>query len=164
MRRQRRAVFRIARCVSVAFDFELRMRFLLLTIVLLEGLMMCACCTKGKDRIEPSYPKVVAGWEVRKELHYFVLGEFVLKKGETTDNGKLQIKLIDLIEGECIDAPFSQQRRFVVQFSKLPSGEIICEDEYIETGSANRKGDCKEKLDEFGIRDVRGKEVNIKDS
>ena len=67
--------------------------FLVLVVL---GLSTNGCCLK-EPRVEPAYPQSVSGWKERRERGVRIRGEFVLKKGTSTDNGKIQVKIIDLV-------------------------------------------------------------------
>jgi hypothetical protein len=70
------------------------------------------------------------GWNERHEKGVSSLGTFVLKKGQTTDNGKLQVKLVDVIPGDsCAEAGTTISRaRATLQFVRLPEQKVLCED------------------------------------
>jgi len=48
------------------------------------------CC--AIQRTEPPYPKDITGWRDSKEGTTKIRGSFVLKRGESTDNGKLSLR------------------------------------------------------------------------
>jgi hypothetical protein len=90
----------------------------------------------------------------------------VLKKGQTTDNGKLQVKLLDIIPGDsCAEAGTTISRaRATLQFVWLPEQEVLCEDSFVETSSMAISGSaCGKNLGEFGVLAIVIGDVNLKD-
>src|SRR5215211_5742980 len=104
------------------------MKTLVITLALICTFIN-GCCPK-QNRLEPSYPKDVSGWEGSKDKDGKVSRKFVLKKGETTDNGEIQIKLSEIIEpNPCAEGgTFQRQARARIQFIRLSDQKIICND------------------------------------
>jgi hypothetical protein len=104
------------------------MRAFLIVMFVVYGLLR-GCCSETA-RVEPPYRTEVSGWNERHEKGVSSLGTFVLKKGQTTDNGKLQVKLVDVIPGDsCAEAGTTISRaRATLQFVRLPEQKVLCED------------------------------------
>src|SRR6185369_6155213 len=95
------------------------MKIRLFTIIAL-ALSLEACC-RPIQRNEPPYPKVIAGWKEYQDQGVKMLGNFVLRKDESIDNGKVQIRLLEVVPGNpCADAgEFQYQARAKLQFIRL---------------------------------------------
>src|SRR5215475_7108340 len=94
------------------------------------------CCIR-RHRDEPLYPTNVSGWKVRNDGGVTTLGDFVLKKNETIDNGKVQVKILDLVAPDaCAEAgAFQRQARARIQFISLTNQKVMCDDFFAERGS-----------------------------
>jgi len=72
------------------------MKVILFVVTL--AMWLSACCPQ---REEPSPPKDAIGWKDYQEGTTKLRGRFLLKKGETTDNGKVEIKVLELMPPDC---------------------------------------------------------------
>ena len=110
------------------------MRTILLMLTLL-GVWMQGCCIQ-EERVEPPYPSDLSGWEGQKEPNGRLARKFVLKKGQATDNARVQVKVIDLIPGDpCAEpAAFQRQARARIQFVSLSDMKVLCEETFAENG------------------------------
>jgi hypothetical protein len=137
------------------------MKFLLIAEVLLFALMTGCCVDHHK---EPSYPnKASLGWkEFARGGSLQTHGVFVLKKGESTDNGKIQVKVIDITPNESCD-PQSRTylARVELQLTRLSDQKILCSDSYEE--SSTGIFDCGNQIVEFGISGYRMNTINLKE-
>lgn len=139
------------------------MKIRLITITAL-ALCLAACC-RPIQRDEPSFPKVIAGWKEYQDQGVKMLGNFVLRKGESIDNGKVQIRLLEVVPGNpCADAgEFQYQARAKIQFISLPDHSDLCADLYAEHSSSSFSGACESKLGGRGVSYVRVIAINLKD-
>jgi hypothetical protein len=55
------------------------------------------CCSSKLP--EPAHPGSVPGWKESHEGGVDTVGMLVLKKGESSDNGKVGIRVVDIIGG-----------------------------------------------------------------
>jgi hypothetical protein len=62
------------------------------TVIILTLFSSCFC---RRDKIEPPYPQSVSKWKYCEENGLCLVREFVLRVGESTNNGKFQVKLVD---------------------------------------------------------------------
>jgi hypothetical protein len=123
-------------------------------------------CSQQLQRSEPPYPNKVWGWEYHKEQSLDIVGDFVLKPGDSTDNGKIQVKVLELIPGDkTTDAgTLSYQTRAKLQFIRLLDNRILCENIFPEKGSITLSvPHCKHNLSEYGILSVYISAINLKD-
>ena len=131
--------------------------------VVLSCSLMSACC-EGPPRIEPPYPGAVSGWKDRNERGQHILGEFVLRKNETTDNGKVQIRVIDLLPGKpCGESPQETNARAVLQLVNPSDGKVLCEHTFLERSSASWFAGCHSDRVLFSDPSVYIDAINVKD-
>lgn len=127
--------------------------------------LILGCRCDAPPRIEPPLPSSVAGWKDHREFGVHVLGEFVLRKNETTDNGKVQFRLIDVVPGEpCVDGgPQAHNARVVLQVISPSDGKVLCEDTFLEKGSTTLSAECRSHPVVFGLLSIEVNAINIKD-
>ena len=136
---------------------------LLIPAVLLCG-MMPGCCL-APQRVEPPYPSDVTGWRRNYEQGYPSLGKFVLRKGEATDNGQVQIKLLDLTPEEPCSGTgtWAGHRRATFQFIRASDQKVICTDSFPAIShSYIADGPCP-SLFEYDIMGITIRAINIKE-
>jgi len=117
------------------------------------------------QRAEPAYPTEVVGWRDYKIGTTSLRGNFVLRKGEATDNGKLQIKAVDLMAPECTgDAGnYAERARVRFEFTRLSDRKLLCSETFPENGGRSLFGLCPDIPKEFNILDVSVQAINLKD-
>ena len=135
-------------------------RYILLLVI--QVLMFGGCFCYKRERIEPPYPQNVSGWKYHEENGVGTVGDFVLKKGESTNNGEVEIKVVDLIPADlCAEAQTpSASDRVKLQFVRMSDKKVLCEDRFTEHGGGYI---CEMALDEFRIGTIGIREINIKD-
>lgn len=137
----------------------------LLTGVILLAYLTSGCCPES-SRTEPSYPTQVSGWQQRHERGLIIAGNFVLRKDQTTEGGRLRIKLVEVIAGDsCVDAGSERhQPRVTLQFASVQDEKVLCEAPFAEKGSMVFSGtQCGSSLNGFGIAGIYVIAVNVKD-
>ena len=130
----------------------------LILFVLTLAVWLSACCPQRK---EPPLPTDAIGWKDYQEGTFKYLGRFLLKKGESIDNGKVQIKVLELMPPDCPSeaASFEHLTRVRLQFRDL-SNQRICEDVFPEDGGGGRCdliGDDESRI-YVGVRAINLKE------
>lgn len=141
-----------------------QLEVIMLSLLLLSGLF--AGCRQQPPRSEPPYPNKIWGWEYHKEQSLNIVGDFVLKAGNSTDNGEIQVKVIELTPGdETADAGvLSHQTRAKLQFIRLSDNNILCENIFPEKGSLSLSPPhCKHNLSGYGIASIYVSAINLKD-
>lgn len=126
--------------------------FIVLLLTLFSG------CCPFRDNSEPAYPQNVTGWKYHMEGNVGIVGEFVLKNGESTNNGEVEIKVIDLIPAKCFpnQEAVNANRRAKLRFTRMSDSKVICEGYF--------NGDlCGKELNELWISDVGIRSINLKD-
>lgn len=144
---------------------------LFLISVLFCGLMTQCCCPKPQHTDQP-YPRDVSGWRERSERGITIHGNFVLRKGETTDNGKIQVGLVDIIPPDpCAEVgTFQRQARARIQFIRVADQRVLCEDTYAERGGRDFSPDeCQSSasdisaLSELGVEALYVNAINLRE-
>ena len=119
--------------------------------------LFTSCFGWGAEIEKPTRPTSVRGWQKYETGSITVKGEFVLKKGESTDNGRVGIKVVDLYPAEhhLLDSPELPKAK--VQFFRVPDQTPICEGVFTRGSNSLTLADlCKNNLDwtVIYIRDV----------
>ena len=133
--------------------------------VILWAFLAQGCCHQS-PRTEPNYPTEISGWNIKRERGLTILGNFVLRQNQAIDNGKLQIKLLEVKAGDpCVEAGDERHEpRITLQFVRLRDGKTLCEETFSEKGSRAFAGSqCQSSLNEFGIMGIYVISVNMID-
>jgi hypothetical protein len=143
-----------------------------LFVVIALGASLLGGCCSSINRTEPAYPGKVSGWLTDKqrlmfyeEHNYWSRGNFVLRKNEATDDGKIRIKVLDLIPPDpCAEVmSFQRTARVTLQFIRMSDQRPLCEDTFPEHGAGRVYSTCGDSLDEFGIDAVVISDINLKE-
>jgi hypothetical protein len=72
-------------------------------------------------------PESVRGWEESQVGAIKIKGQFVLNKGDSVDNGRFGIRVVDIYPGRChlFDVPDFPTTK--LRFYKVPDQTVICE-------------------------------------
>ena len=103
----------------------LRLKLLSAGAVIITQLSGC-CSSQPEMRTGPR-PQNVRGWQESQVGAITVKGQFVLNKGEATDNGRFGVRVLDIHPGRChlFDVPDFPTTK--LQFYKVPDQTVICE-------------------------------------
>lgn len=122
---------------------------------------MRGCCSSLPP--EPVHPGAVAGWKESREGGVHTVGILVLKKGESSDNGKIGVRVIDIIAADRCAGYGTLQRipRVKMQFYEVGQQRVICEDLLTDgSGTSLAAGSCGEKIADFGVTTISINAVN----
>src|SRR5262252_6796260 len=72
-------------------------------------LLSSSCCSDMRQLNEPERPSKVRGWDELRDGDTVIKGIFLLNKGESTDNGKIGIRLVETYAGTCRLFPFRER-------------------------------------------------------
>lgn len=121
------------------------------------------CCV-SKNESQPPRPSKIRGWEESHAWNTISIGQFVLNKGESTDNGKIGVTVVDIIPSKC-KTLFSEpsEPRVKLRFYELPDKQILCEDDFAVGGGTNLRSStiCGSN---FPIASVSIHAINTKDN
>jgi hypothetical protein len=139
-------------------------RIIILAISLMLISSFSQACCRIEKRIEPTYPENVPGWIYREDRGVHIHGEFVLKKGESTENEKIRIRILELIPPDpCAEVgTFQSGARAKIQFIKVSDQSVLCEDTYIVKGSSGFYS-CGDNLKESGVEVIVINAINLKE-
>lgn len=135
------------------------MKRLIFIIFALAPLSGCLC--HRYNRVEPSYPQNVFGWKYHIENNVGIAGDFVVKKGESTTNGLLEITVVELLPAqECYELGSSLSTdRVKLRFVRKRDNSLLCEDQFMFGANS-----CGVPLEEYQIRGIAIRDVNLKDN
>jgi hypothetical protein len=110
------------------------------------------CCDlQLARRVQPKYPKEVRGWVDDPFDRRLFQGPFVLKKGESSQNGKLGVRVVDIIAEKCSArfAELPERAKVVLQFYNPSSNQGLCQVTLPENSNAriDLEGICLGKVD-----------------
>jgi hypothetical protein len=127
--------------------------------VLVFAMWLSACCPQRK---EPPPPKDAMGWKDFQEGTTKLRGRFLLKKGESTDNGKVELEVLELIPPDCPSevGSFERQARVKLQLRSLSNPQIQCSDVFPEHGGGEI---CDSIADDYDIWGVGVGAINLKE-
>jgi hypothetical protein len=151
----------------------------LLTTVLLAAWLPGCCATSG--RTDPPLPTDAVGWKDFEEeyAHYSAgsdspktlvyetikyRGRFLLRNGEQTDNGRLQIKVLELMPPHCFveQGDPAARARVKLEFRVLSDPDHPCS--YVcPDHDFNLRLDCHGLNHELEILGVKVRSINLKD-
>jgi hypothetical protein len=122
------------------------MKRLLLTFIA-SCLLFAAGCFCPPERKQPERPSVVVGWDHFSADRPDSEAEFVLNKGESTDNGTIGIEVVDILPpvDRCAEiGSYSTYPRVELQFYRPSDRKVLCQDTWIQ-GSIHigGNGDCE---------------------
>jgi len=146
------------------------MKYSFVVLVLVTGLLG-GCCFPI-SRAEPPYPTKVSGWltdaerlKFHEEHKFWARGDFVLRKNEATDDGKIRVKVIDLIPPDpCAEGgSFQRQARVTLQFIRMADQRVLCEETFPENGYLSVSSKCGDSLSGYEIPGVGVSDINLKE-
>ena len=140
-----------------------KMRYI--TGILLMSLAVQGSCALMQKRDEPSYPANVSGWQAYTRQGVKFRGSFVLKTNETTSDGNIQIKLINILPADPMaeSGAHNSRPRARLQFTRVVDQKVICEGTYAEDEGRTLAADCGDTLEHIGIIGVGIRAINLKE-
>jgi hypothetical protein len=140
------------------------MKVIHLVFSLLAVLLSSGCCSEMRQLNEPERPSKVRGWEELRDGDMVIDGIFLLNKGESTDNGKIGIRLVETYPGKCGLFPFREREypQAKLQFFRVSDQAILCEPIFFR-GAIMRLVPpiCEADLEWSGIEIIK---INTKDN
>jgi hypothetical protein len=105
---------------------------LVTAVAILHG----GCCS-SQQRVEPARPEKARGWKEIRDGTVVSIGMFVLKKGESTDNGELGVKVVDIIAPKpCADG-YAGMAKVVLSFYRPSDKKVLCEEAIFTEGGTS---------------------------
>ena len=120
------------------------MRFISIALVAAITLAYGGCCRPIPP--QPKRPASVEGWkEVASDSKVRFRAVLLLHEGESSSNGKVDVRVKNILEGQSCGDVFSEaHRRATVQFFDSVSGKTLCET--LVTDQGNSRISCGDKV------------------
>jgi hypothetical protein len=135
--------------------------------ILMAGVLIFSSsyCSSAQERKQTTAPKKVAGWKETYSGGVHSVGELLLKKGESSDNGKLGVEVVD-IETPPADAEgYAGLPKVVLRFYDPADKRTLCEATFTEGGTVMGSGPpyphCKPDV---GLSALSINSINTKDN
>ena len=112
------------------------MGFTPLKIVIALVFLLSSCAVYREEIDNPTKPTSIRGWQAYESGSITIKAEFVLKKGESTNNGRIGLKLVDLFPSDYhfFDSP--ELPKVKVQFFLVSNQQVLCEGVFTRGGNA----------------------------
>ena len=114
---------------------------------------------RARDQ-SPLFPTDAIGWSNYKEGTTKFRGRFLLRTGESTDDGTIRVKVVELlppkVTGDAGD--FEARARVRIAFFRVPDGKVLSSDVYPENG-----GGGAQLASEFAVFGVGVRAINLTD-
>jgi len=138
------------------------MLFRFVTLSLLCFLTSGCCQLFSKEDPQPTRPNVTSTWTEQTDLFGVrTVGFFVMNKGETTDNGRLGVKVIDVLPKECACMSCEPTYpRVKIAFYRPSDNKILCEGEFQGIASLEVMAKCDPGM---GISHIGINAINTKE-
>jgi hypothetical protein len=123
------------------------------------------CCQD--THTEPNRPPSVEGWKERREGGVRTLATLLLKEGEATDNGVVQVELIDIVPHDPCAAHAStlSVARAKVRFSRVSDQHVLCEETFREGSNAGFGiSYCNKELVNMGFGAINMRGIHEKEN
>jgi hypothetical protein len=140
----------------------LRLSHILLVII---GLTCSGCVChpslyKNVPTDTPTRPTVKTSWTESRDYGFTSVGQFVLSRGESTDNGKLGIRVVDFVPSKCrsLFAEYPDPPKVVLEFYRPADKQTLCTvtlDGPIANSSIDRAEMCGNKTG-FSVVGING--------
>jgi len=113
-------------------------------------------------RYEPPLPKDAIGWSDYKEGSTKFRGRFLLHTGESTENGKLRVTVLELLAPKLTGdgGDFEARARAKLGFARVSDGKTLCWKILPENGGGNLS-ECADLADEYGIFGAGIRAINL---
>ena len=95
-----------------------------------------ACCHGEHD--EPERPSSVRGWQEFEAGKVQFIGTFLLREGESTEDGQIGVKIIEIVPPDhCAERDsYLDSPRARLRFFRPSNGEVLCETTVQSNGNA----------------------------
>jgi hypothetical protein len=112
---------------------------LISSILVAVAMFAASCCSQ--QRVQPTRPEKVRGWNESKNGDVVSVGAFVLKKGESTDNGELGVRVEEIIAPTPCAEGYAGTPRVVLKFYRPSDNKVFCDHaEFGEGGTSIGNG------------------------
>jgi hypothetical protein len=120
------------------------------------------CSTQ--EREQPSPPKRVQEWKDTYSGGVHSIGELLLHKGESSDNGKIGVKVLDIMTPQPGSEGYASMPKVVLQFYRPTDKQILCEATFTEGGTSMGNGPPYPHCEpDVGLSAISVNGINTKD-
>jgi len=127
-------------------------------------LMLSGACCSAQEREQPGPPKKVQGWKDSYSGGVHSIGELLLHKGDSSDNGRIGVKVLDIIIPRSGAEGYAGMPKVVLRFYRPSDKQTLCEATFTEGGTVMGTGPpyphCKP---EVGLSAISVNAINTKD-
>jgi hypothetical protein len=134
--------------------------FLIPTCVIL----FVGCCSP-QARVEQVRPQKVDGWQDTYFSGVHSIAELVLSKGESSDNGELGVKVLDIIPPKPCSDGYAGMPKVVLSFYRPSDKTVLCDEAiFTEGGTSMGTGPpYPHCTPEVGLSAISVKAINAKE-
>jgi len=127
-------------------------------------ILFVGCCSP-QARVEPVRPQKVDGWQDTYFSGVHSIAELVLSKGESSDNGELGVKVVDIIAPKPCSEGYASEPKAVLQFYRPSDKKVLCEEAiFAEGGTSMGTGPpYPHCTPEVGLTAISVKAINAKE-
>ena len=105
-----------------------------LSFLFAAGVILYAGCCSPQERVEPVRPDKVEGWKDSYFSGVHSIAELVLTKGESSDNGELGVKVVDIIQPKPCSEGYAAMPKVVLSFYRPSDKKVLCEEAIFTEG------------------------------
>ena len=115
--------------------------------VMLVTALISSCCAFGTEITNPIRPQAVHGWRTYETGSITVKGEFVLNKGESTNDGHIGVQITDVIPVKYHVLGSAELPKAKVRFFRPQDHTTICEVIFTRGGNGLARPEfCEDQL------------------
>lgn len=131
-------------------------------VVLIIVLPSLSGCCRSVDS-NPSRPNQVRGWQEFGSGPSKSIGEFVLQKGQSTDNHIVGVQLVDTVKGRSCSGTESTGPSALVRFFRVSDQETLLELQ-LTAGNTRLINFNRPLVEEYGLDTIFIRGINTQDS
>src|SRR5262249_17605345 len=113
----------------------------------------------------PDPPTSVRGWREFNEQGIHAIGEFLLRNGESVENGMFGVQLVETITPKRCSDPWAEDDvtpRALIRFYEVPSKHVILETKVRKQANL-RLVDFDFPASKYGVGAISVREINTRD-
>lgn len=108
-----------------------------LLLLVAAGVILYIGCCPPQQRVEQARPQKVDGWQDKHFSGVHSIAELVLSKGETSDNGELGVKVLDIIPGKPCSDGYAGMPKVVLSFFRPSDKKVLCDEAIFTEGGTS---------------------------
>jgi hypothetical protein len=133
-------------------------------LILTASLLLTGGCCQEVD-FTPERPAKVRGWARYEQNGTLVVGEFLLKEGESVDNGLIGVELTKVRAPQKCNEPFAEN--LVIPHASLRFFDVKSKQTILETlarqGATERLINSDFPAEKYGVGSVLVREINTRE-